>query len=117
MHVLPWPVAFESVIIYIKMVEASPTMYTLGDVVHKAGGLDSIRAQALVLAKTHYPSFFRTPGVFVTRVQAINQFMKKPNGILCRGGTNLNSLHDLFVSRGSGVGESLTLIPQSNDQR
>ena len=62
MHVLPWPVAFESVIIYIKMVEASPTMYTLGDVVHKAGGLDSIRAQALVLAKTHYPSFFRTPG-------------------------------------------------------
>ena len=37
------------------MIEASPCEYTLGDVVHKAGGLDSIRAQAVPIAEANFP--------------------------------------------------------------
>ena len=52
--VVPWPVAFECIILYLRMIEASPGQYTLGDVVHKAGGLDSIRAQAVPIAMANF---------------------------------------------------------------
>ena len=54
--VVPWPVAFECLILYLRMIEASPGEYTLGDVVHKAGGLDSIRAQAVPIAEANFPA-------------------------------------------------------------
>ena len=38
------------------MIEASPGEYTLGDVVHKAGCLDSIRAQAVPIAEANFPA-------------------------------------------------------------
>lgn len=60
--VVPWPVAFECIILYLRMIEASPDIYTLGNVVHKAGGLDAIRAQATTLASTHFPSSVMAPG-------------------------------------------------------
>ena len=60
---LSWPVAFESVILYVKRVEASPLLFSLADVVHKAGGLDSIREEAKAIARAHYSAdFFRSPG-------------------------------------------------------
>ena len=52
--VVTWPVAFECIVLYLRMVEASPGIYTLGNVVHKAGGLDAIRAQATTLASSHF---------------------------------------------------------------
>ena len=59
--VVPWPVAFECIILYLRMIEASPGEYTLGNVVHKAGGLDSIRAQAVPIAEANFPTSVFSP--------------------------------------------------------
>ena len=60
--VITWPVAFECIILYLRMIEASPDVYTLGNVVHRAGGLDAIRSQATTLASSHFPSSVLSPG-------------------------------------------------------
>ena len=58
-----WPVAFEMLLIYLRMIENDSSVYTLTNVVHKAGGMDALRKQALVVAQGFYPAvFFRTHG-------------------------------------------------------
>ena len=60
---VPWPVAFEMLLIYLRMIENDSTVYTLTNVVHKAGGMDTLRRQALAVAQGLYPSaFFRAHG-------------------------------------------------------
>ena len=60
---IPWPVAFEMLLIYLRMIENDSSVYTLTNVVHKAGGMDSLRKQALAVAQGFYPAvFFRTHG-------------------------------------------------------
>ena len=45
------------------MVECEPSVWLLGNVVTKSGGMDAKREQAKIQAKAHYPaSFFRSPG-------------------------------------------------------
>ena len=56
---IPWEVAFECLIIYLRMVEEHPTMYSVGTVVAKAGGMDAVRAEALQSAEVH--GSFRRP--------------------------------------------------------
>ena len=55
---VPWCVAFECVIIYLRMIEAQGGTggFTIANIVFKAGGIDSIRAQATAIALDHYPS-------------------------------------------------------------
>ena len=63
--VLTWPVAFECIILYLRMIEASPEVFNLGNVVHKAGGLDAIRSQATTLASSHFsPSVIAAGSAF-----------------------------------------------------
>ena len=52
---LTWQVAFECVIIYLRMIEADPGTYTLKDVVAKAGGIDAVRTEAREAARTLFP--------------------------------------------------------------
>ena len=60
---LSWMVAFECLILYLRMIEDGSGQYNVGNVVRLAGGIDSIRAQALVSAKEHFSgAFFRTLG-------------------------------------------------------
>ena len=59
---LSWPIAFESLLIYLRMIESNPSVYSIADVVSKAGGIDSVRAQAKISAQAHFPAFFRTLG-------------------------------------------------------
>ena len=60
---LIWPVAFECLIIYLRMVEDGSGKFKITSVVHEAGGMDSIRAQASVSAQEHFPAdFFRALG-------------------------------------------------------
>ena len=58
-----WQVAFECLIIYLRLVEANPAEYSVATVLHKAGGIDSIRAQAKAAAILSYPGLsFRADG-------------------------------------------------------
>ena len=60
---LSWMVAFECLVLYLRLIEDGSGQYTVNDVVRKSGGVDSIRAQALVSAKEHFSAaFFRTLG-------------------------------------------------------
>jgi len=60
---LHWAIAFECVILYLRMVEAQPNLYHISTVLFKSGGMDAIRSEALSIAKTHYPAeFFRGLG-------------------------------------------------------
>ena len=60
---LPWMVAFECLILYLRMIEDGSGKYNVNNVVRLAGGIDSIRSQALVSAKEHFSAaFFRTLG-------------------------------------------------------
>ena len=60
--VLEWPVAFELMICYLRMVENDPSRWRLSNVVASSGGMDAKRAEALMLARDLYPtSFFRQP--------------------------------------------------------
>ena len=57
-----WPVAFECMILYLRLVE-SGTSYVLATVKEKSGGMDSIREEATAIARDHYPAaFFRIFG-------------------------------------------------------
>ena len=60
---LPWMVAFESLILYLRLVENGTGAYNIANVVQKFGGIDALRAQALVSAKENFSGeFFRTLG-------------------------------------------------------
>jgi hypothetical protein len=56
-----WMVAFESLILYLRLIENGTGRYNITNVVHTAGGIDSLRAQALVSAKEHFPAAFFRP--------------------------------------------------------
>ena len=56
-------VAFECLILYLRLIENGTGRYHITNVIHMAGGIDSLRAQALISAKEHFPAaFFRTLG-------------------------------------------------------
>ena len=75
-----WPVAFEMLLIYLRMIENDPTVYTLTNVVHKAGGMDTLRKQALAVAQGFYPAvFFRSHGGN-PEVQADDKYPNKVTG-------------------------------------
>ena len=60
--VIPWPVGFECLLIYLRMLEsqAQHQIYTLANIVSRAGGMDAIRAEAATVAHSLYPAaFFR----------------------------------------------------------
>ena len=52
---LPWPVAFELLIIYLRMIENEPGVYNLVNVVSKCGGMDAKRESARQVAAGFYP--------------------------------------------------------------
>ena len=58
---LSWWVAFETMLIYLKKIEAHPGRFTFNDVISKVGGLDSNRRLAMQMAEGLYPTCFRTP--------------------------------------------------------
>jgi hypothetical protein len=59
---LEWPVAFEMLIGYLRMIENEPSRYRLSNVVHASGGMDAKRAEATALAKGLYAATcFRRP--------------------------------------------------------
>ena len=63
--ILSWPVAFECVVIYLRMLEAqgSDSNYSLSNIHSRAGGIDAVRSEATAVAKDLYPaSCFRTHG-------------------------------------------------------
>ena len=61
---ISWPIAFEMVLAYIRLVENHPALYHLGNVLHKTGGIDSKRVAATKLAIGLYPkNVFRGPRV------------------------------------------------------
>jgi hypothetical protein len=63
MGVLTWPVAFECLILYLRMVESHGSTYHIATVVHTCGGLDAIRQEATNIAHEKFGSaFFRTLG-------------------------------------------------------
>ena len=58
-----WMVAFECLILYLRLIQNGTGRYNITNVIHMAGGIDSLRAQALISAKEHFPAaFFRTLG-------------------------------------------------------
>ena len=58
--VLDWPVAFELMIVYLRMIENEPSRWNVANVVSASGGMDAKRAEALGIAKGLYPAaFFR----------------------------------------------------------
>jgi hypothetical protein len=60
---IEWMVAFECLILYLRLIENGTGKYNITNVVHVAGGIDSLRAQALTSAVEHFPAaFFRTLG-------------------------------------------------------
>ena len=60
--VLDWPVAFELMIVYLRMVENEPSRFSIATVVGVAGGMDAKRAEATNIAKGLYAaSCFRRP--------------------------------------------------------
>ena len=60
--VLEWPVAFELMIVYLRMIENEPSRWNIGNVVSASGGMDAKRAEAHNMAKGLYSStFFRRP--------------------------------------------------------
>jgi hypothetical protein len=60
---VPWPVAFECVIVYLRLIESNPSSYNLATVVSSAGGIDAHRAVARANASQHYSAaFFRVLG-------------------------------------------------------
>ena len=62
--VIVWPVAFESMIIYLRMLESQGgASYNLSTIYHSAGGIDAVRAEATRAAHLLYPAaFFRSHG-------------------------------------------------------
>ena len=58
---IDWMVAFECLILYLRLIENGTGRYNITNVIHMAGGIDSFRAQALVSAKEHFPAAFFRP--------------------------------------------------------
>ena len=59
-HTCVWPVAFESMILYLRMVESS-TSYALATVRDRSGGIDAIRDEATAIAREQYAATFFRP--------------------------------------------------------
>ena len=60
--VLEWPVAFELMILYLRMIENEPSRWNIANVVSASGGMDAKRAEASGMAKGLYSAaFFRRP--------------------------------------------------------
>jgi hypothetical protein len=60
--VLHWAEAFELLIIYLRMLENEPHLWSMKDIVAKSGALDARRAEAKSAALRFYSSsFFRAP--------------------------------------------------------
>jgi hypothetical protein len=60
--VLEWPVAFELMIVYLRMIENEPVRWNIANVVSASGGMDAKRAEAHSMAKGLYSAtFFRRP--------------------------------------------------------
>ena len=60
--VLDWPVAFELMIVYLRMIENEPVRWNIANVVSASGGMDAKRAEAHNMAKGLYSAaFFRRP--------------------------------------------------------
>ena len=60
---LEWPVAFELMIGYLRMIENEPARWRISNVVHASGGMDAKRAEATTMAQGLYPKMcFRTHG-------------------------------------------------------
>ena len=57
-----WPIAFESLLIYLRFIDEDSTRYCLSNVVQDVSGMDVVRAEATESAEKHYPSFFRASG-------------------------------------------------------
>jgi len=53
---LEWPVAFELLIVYLRMVENDPVSWNISDVVAKSGSMDSKRSEARVEAEKNFPA-------------------------------------------------------------
>ena len=63
MGVLTWPIAFECMILYLRLLESHGSSYKLASIVHTCGGIDAIRMEATTIAHDRYPAvFFRTHG-------------------------------------------------------
>ena len=60
--IIVWPVAFECMIIYLRMLEShNSASYNLSTIYHSAGGIDAVRAEATRAAHLLYPaSLFRS---------------------------------------------------------
>ena len=58
---LSWMVAFESLILYLRMVEHHPSEWNLISVVTKSGGIDAKRREATSIAHGLYPAAFFRP--------------------------------------------------------
>ena len=58
---VPWPGAFESLILYLTMVESRPSDFSLANVYIKAGGIDTIRDEARTVAAQTFPSSIFRP--------------------------------------------------------
>ena len=58
---ISWPVAFELLLLYLRMIESEPQEWNITNVFSKSGGMDSKRKEATEAASNHFPaSFFRT---------------------------------------------------------
>ena len=63
MGTLDWPVAFELLLIYLRMVENNGANWSLSTVFESSGGIDAKRLEASTAARSLYPAvFFRTHG-------------------------------------------------------
>ena len=85
MGVLPWPIAFECMILYLRMLETHGSTYILSTIVHACGGIDAIRLEASSIAHQRYNSaFFRTlggkPGIVKTPLDGSTTFDGKVKG-------------------------------------
>lgn len=60
---IEWPVAFELILVYLRLMESRPAEYRLMNVVSKSGGMDSCRSKATAQARSNFSSScFRARG-------------------------------------------------------
>ena len=96
--VLPWFVAFESLILYLRLLEseASNGVYNASNVVHRSGGIDSVRAQARVVAEALYPAaFFRTHGGNPSGANGSQSLTKEGRGLyegIIQGSSSISTI-------------------------
>ena len=81
-----WPVAFELILVYIRLMESKPSQYRLVDVATKAGGMDRCMQKAEKQARSNFPaSCFRTPGGNPGNVKTDGHGDEKYKGAVSKG--------------------------------